>query len=215
MKAVKFLAVMVLGLLMAVSCSGNKSQNSTSENGDSSTTAKAEQGKKDGKILIVFFSHAGDNYAVGNVKVGNTKLVADEVKRLTGGDIFEIVPEKSYDMPYDQLTEYAKKEAENKEFPAFKGEIKDINRYDTVFVGSPIWWGTYPRVMFTFFSKYDLNGKTIIPFTTHEGSGLGSVEEDLKRLYPDANVTEGFSMPGHEVRTGMKKVDEWVNDIRD
>ena len=67
-------------------------------------------------------------------------------------------------MPYDALTKLAKEEAEKGEKPAFKGEVKNIDQYDTVFIGGPIWWGTYPQVMFTFFDKYDLNGKTIIPF---------------------------------------------------
>lgn len=218
MKVFKYLALLASVLLVSVSCNGNKSQGSNESVNDSdSAVTKTEQAsvaKKDENILIVFFSHAGENYSVGNVKEGNTKLVAEEVKKLTGGDIFEIVPEKSYDMPYDKLTEVAKDEAEKKEFPAFKGEIKDINKYDTVFVGGPIWWGTYPRVMFTFFSKYNLNGKTIIPFTTHEGSGLGNVVEDLKNQYPDATVTNGFSIAGHDVRTGMDKVDDWINEMK-
>lgn len=166
-----------------------------------------------GKVLIVYFSHAGENYAVGNVKVGNTKIVADEVRRLTGGDVFEIVAEKSYDMPYDKLTRVAKEEAEKGELPAFKGKVDSIARYDTVFIGGPVWWGTYPRVMFSFFKKYDLNGKTIIPFTTHEGSGLGSVVEDLKKQYPRATVSKGFSMYGHDVRTGKEKIDKWLKGL--
>lgn len=214
MKAIKYLAMLAAGLLVSVSCNGNKSQNRlTSEDSTEDTTARATPAKKDGKVLIVFFSHAGENYSVGNINVGNTKLVADEIQKLTGGDIFEIVPEKSYDMPYNQLTKEAQKEAENNELPAFKGEVKDISKYDTIFVGGPVWWGTYPRVMFTFFKKYDLNGKTIIPFTTHEGSGLGSVVEDLKGQYPNATVTDGFSIAGHNVRGGMDKVDKWLKGL--
>lgn len=200
MKAIKYLAMLAAGLLVSVSCNGNKSQSATSNNSEEKATAQESPAKKDGKVLIVFFSHAGDNYSVGNIKEGNTKLVADEIQKVTGGDVFEIVPEKSYDMAYNQLTEEAQKEAENGELPAFKGEVKDISKYDTIFIGGPVWWGTYPRVMFTFFKKYDLNGKTIIPFTTHEGSGLGSVVEDLQAQYPNATVTNGFSIAGHNIR---------------
>lgn len=166
----------------------------------------------DGKVLIVFFSHAGENYAVGNVKVGNTKLVADEIQRVTGGDEFEIVAEKNYDMPYDELTKLAKEELDRNEKPAFKGSI-DIDKYETVFIGGPVWWGTYPQVMFTFFDKYDLNGKTIIPFTTHEGSGLGNVVSDLKKLYPNAKFREAFSIYGHESRKDLSKVDQWLKKL--
>ena len=87
------------------------------------------------------------------------------------------------------------------------------DRYSTVFIGGPVWWGTYPQVMFTFFDKYNLNGKTIIPFTTHEGSGLGNVVEDLKKLYPNATFKEAFSIYGHETRKDLSKVDKWLKRL--
>lgn len=198
---IKSLALIVAGLLMSVSCSGNDS------------VKKNETMGKSGKVLIVFFSHAGENYSVGNVKVGNTKLVADEIQRLTGGDEFEVVAEKNYDMPYDELTRLAKEETENGEKPPFKGEVKNIDEYQTIFIGGPIWWGTYPQVMFTFFDKYDLNGKTIIPFSTHEGSGLGSVVSDLKSIYPNATFKEAFSIYGHETRKDLSKVSKWLKSL--
>ena len=194
--------LMLMGILLSVSCSGEQKKE-----------VKNNQMMNNSKVLIVFFSHAGENYSVGNVKVGNTKLVADEIQKRTGGDEFEIVAEKSYDMPYSQLIEIAKEEAQNGEKPAFKGEVKNIEQYDTIFIGGPIWWGTYPQVMFTFFDKYDLNGKTIIPFTTHEGSGLANTVEDVKRAYPKAKVMEGFAVYGHEVRKSMQKVDLWLKGL--
>lgn len=198
---IKDIVLLLMGLIVSISCSGN--------------TSKKEENnmEKKGKVLIVFFSHAGENYGVGNIKVGNTKLVADEIQKVTGGDEFEIVADKNYDMPYDALTKLAKEESEKGEKPSFKGEIKNIDDYDTVFIGGPIWWGTYPRVMFTFFDKYDLNGKTIIPFTTHEGSGLGSVVEDLKTIYPKATFKEAFSIYGHEIRKDLSKVDKWLKSL--
>lgn len=210
MKAIKYILMIAVAMMVSVSCSGSNKQNQENENNkiNNKTTAM-----KDSNILIVYFSHAGENYSVGNIKVGNTKLVAEQVQKLTGGDIFEIVAEKSYDMPYMQLTKVAQEESRNGELPPFKGEVKNIEKYDTIFVGGPIWWGTYPQVMFTFFHKYDLNGKTIIPFTTHEGSGLGNVVEDLKAQYPKANVTDPFSIAGHNVRGGMDKVDKWVEKV--
>ncbi len=198
---IKNLALVVAGLLMTISCSGNTG------------TKEKKVMEKNAKVLIVFFSHAGENYAVGNIKVGNTKLVADEIQKVTGGDEFEIVAERNYDMPYGSLTKLAKEEQERNEKPAFKGEVKDIDQYSTVFIGGPVWWGTYPQVMFSFFDKYDLNGKTIIPFTTHEGSGLGSVVEDLKKLYPNATFKEAFSIYGHETRNDLSKVSKWMKSL--
>ena len=198
---IKNLALVVAGLLMTISCSGNTG------------TKEKKVMEKNAKVLIVFFSHAGENYAVGNIKVGNTKLVADEIQKVTGGDEFEIVAERNYDMPYGSLTKLAKEEQERNEKPAFKGEVKDIDQYSTVFIGGPVWWGTYPQVMFSFFDKYDLNGKTIIPFTTHEGSGLGNVVEDLKKLYPNATFKEAFSIYGHETRNDLSKVGKWMKSL--
>ena len=198
---IKSFALLVVGLLMSVSCSGN------------GATKEKEAMEKKAKVLIVFFSHAGENYNVGNIKVGNTKLVADEIQKVTGGDEFEIVADKNYDLPYNELVNVAKEETEKGEKPSFKGEIKNIDDYDTIFIGGPIWWGTYPRVMFTFFDKYDLNGKTIIPFSTHEGSGLGSVVEDLKTLYPNATFKEAFSIYGTETRKDLSKVDKWLKRL--
>ena len=168
-----------------------------------------------GKALVVFFSHAGDNYSVGNIEVGNTKIVADYISEMTGADQFEIVTHKYDGMAYTPLINLAQEEANNGELPEYEGDV-DLSGYDTVFIGGPVWWGTYPQVMFTFFKKHadDLQGKTVIPFTTHEGSGLANCVEDVKAAFSGANVTKGFSIYGHEVRTGKAKVEKWLKGIR-
>ena len=185
---IKSIITAALALLVSTSCSGGTKQEKVMT--------------KDGKALVVFFSHAGDNYAVGNIKVGNTKIVADYITELTGAEQFEIITHKYDGMAYNTLIELAKKEAKEGELPAYEGDV-DLSKYDTVFIGGPVWWGTYPQVMFTFFKKHanDLKGKTIIPFTTHEGSGLAHCVEDVKAAFPGANVQKGFSIYGHEVRT--------------
>ncbi|MBQ6301111.1 MAG: flavodoxin [Bacteroidales bacterium] len=161
------------------------------------------------KALVIFFSHAGENYSVGNIEVGNTKIVADYISEITGADQFEIVAEKNYDMPYMDLIKVAQDEAKAGELPAYKGDV-DVAPYDVIFIGGPVWWGTYPQVMFTFFKDHDLSGKTVIPFTTHEGSGLASTVRDVKKAWPTATVKDGFSIYGHEVRTGRTKVEKWL-----
>ena len=167
-----------------------------------------------GKSIVIFFSHAGDNYAVGNIKVGNTKIVADYITELTGADQFEIVTHKYDDMAYTPLINMAKEETRKGELPEYEGDV-DLSQYDTAFIGGPVWWGTYPQVMFTFFKKHggDLKGKTVIPFTTHEGSGLANCVEDVKAAFAGANVTKGFSIYGHEVRTEKAKVEKWLKGL--
>ena len=164
------------------------------------------------KALVVFFSHAGENYSVGNIEVGNTKIVADCISEITGADQFEIVAEKNYDMPYMDLIKVAQDEAKAGELPAYKGDV-DVAPYDVIFIGGPIWWGTYPQVMFTFFKDHDLSGKTVIPFTTHEGSGLASTVRDEKKAWPKATVKDDFAIYGHEVRSGRAKVEKWLKGL--
>ena len=205
MKIFKYMMAIV-ALLTATACNGKKTAPDTPESSDEPTEQLVDTKKKP---LVVFFSHAGDNYAVGNIKVGNTKIVADYISAFTGADQFEIKTPKYDGMAYTPLTELAKKEQQNGELPPFEGSV-DVSKYDVVFIGGPVWWGTYPQVMFTFFKNYDLNGKTIIPFTTHEGSGLGSCVSDVKKAYPKADVQQGFSIYGHDVRTGRERVEKWL-----
>ena len=197
---IKFIIFIVLALLINTACSGQAKQEKIMET--------------KGKALVVFFSHAGDNYSVGNIEVGNTKIVADYISEMTGADQFEIVTHKYDGMAYNPLIKLAQEEANNGELPEYEGDV-DLSGYDTVFIGGPVWWGTYPQVMFTFFKKHsdDLQGKTVIPFTTHEGSGLANCVDDVKVAFPGANVTKGYSIYGHEVRTGKAKVEKWLKGL--
>ena len=196
--------IMFAALFACTSAGGKKCEAAMSD-----VAAKTETGK----TLVVFFSHAGDNYAVGNVKEGNTKIVADYIVAYTGADVFEIKTDKYDGMAYGPLCDLAKEEQQKGELPPFEGELKNLDQYETVFIGGPVWWGTYPQVMFTFFSKYDLNGKTIIPFTTHEGSGLGRCVKDVEKAYPKATVKGAFSMYGHEVRKDKSEVEKWLKGL--
>jgi flavodoxin len=187
-----------LAILTAAACMGQNKQNTKSNMN---------------KSIVIFFSHAGDNYSVGNIKVGNTKIVADYISEITGADQFEIVTHKYDGMAYTPLINLAKEEANRGELPPYEGSAPDLSQYDTVFIGGPIWWGTYPQVMFTLFRDINLDGKTVIPFTTHEGSGLASTVSDVKKSFPKANVQKGWSIYGHEVRSGRAKVGKWLNGL--
>ena len=188
---IKSIFIAAVALLASTACSGGAKQEKVMN--------------KEGKAIVVFFSHAGDNYSVGN---------ADYITELTGAEQFEIVTNKYDGMAYKPLCDLAKEEQRNGELPEYEGDV-DLSKYDVVFIGGPVWWGTYPQVMFTFFKKHanDLKGKTVIPFTTHEGSGLANCVEDVKDAFPGANVTKGFSIYGHEVRTEKKKVEKWLNGL--
>ena len=192
----------VLALLMATGCNAQNKQEVKSSNKNNMN-----------KSIVIFFSHAGDNYSVGNIEVGNTKIVADYITEIKGADQFEIVTHKYDGMAYMPLIELAKEEANKGELPPYEGTAPDLSQYDTVFIGGPVWWGTYPQVMFTLFKDINLDGKTVIPFTTHEGSGLASCASDVKKAFPKAKVTGEFSIYGHEVRTGKAKVEKWLKSL--
>ena len=201
MKAKSFI-IAALALLMATGCNGQNKQE-----------VKPSNNKAMSKSIVIFFSHAGDNYSVGNIEVGNTKIVADYISEIAGADQFEIVTHKYDGMAYTPLINLAKEEANKGELPPYEGDAPDLSQYDTVFIGGPVWWGTYPQVMFTLFRDINLDGKTVVPFTTHEGSGLASCATDVKKAFPKAKVTGEFSIYGHEVRNGRAKVEKWLKGL--
>ena len=182
-------------------------------NGQNKQETKPLNSENMSKSIVIFFSHAGDNYSVGNIEVGNTKIVADYISEIMGADQFEIVTHKYDGMAYNPLIKLAQEEADNGELPPYEGEAPDLSQYDTVFIGGPVWWGTYPQVMFTLFRDINLDGKTVIPFTTHEGSGLASCVSDVKKAFPGATVKGQFSIYGHEVRSGRAKVEKWLKGL--
>ncbi len=197
MNKLKSIILAVSAMLVGTSCNGQTTKNQNNMS----------------KSIVIFFSHAGDNYSVGNVEVGNTKIVADYISEIAGAEQFEIVTHKYDGMAYTPLTRLAQEEANKGELPPYEGSAPDLSGYDTVFIGGPVWWGTYPQVMFTLFKDINLNGKTVYPFTTHEGSGLASCVSDVKKSFPKANVQKGFSIYGHEVSTGKAKVEKWLKSI--
>lgn len=170
----------------------------------------------DKKVLIAFFSRTGENYGVGNIKKGNTYILAEQIADLTGGELFEIVPVKAYPDNYDQCTEVAQKEAEAAARPAIKSS-KSIADYDVVFIGYPIWWGDAPMPVYTWIDDQQWQGKTVIPFCTHEGSGLGSTPQLIGNACKGATVLEGFETTGTTAQRHTDKArtaaEKWLGGL--
>ena len=164
------------------------------------------------KILIVYFSHTGQNYVNGSVaelKKGNTAAVAQMISALTGAPLFEVKPKQAYPFVYRACTDAAQKELQADARPAL-AETTDTSGYDTIILGYPNWWGTMPMAMFTFLEGSDLAGKTLLPFCTHEGSGMGRSESDLKRLCPAADVRGGLAIRGSAAAQSKPAVEQWL-----
>ena len=168
------------------------------------------------KILIAYYSRKGQNYVgsrIVNLPVGNTEVAAKMAQELTGGDLFEIQTVKSYPVDYTETTEVATMEKRNNARPELSTHVNNMDQYDTIILGYPNWWGTFPMAVFTFLEEYDFTGKTIIPFCTHEGSGLAGSERDIRKLCPDAKLLPGLAIRGGSVKSAGNAVKSWLLKI--
>ena len=180
------------------------------------TDADADESHPEGsRILVVYFSRTGEQYTVGVIDHGNTAIVAEMIAEETGADLFEVLPEDDhYPMTYAELTDVAKKEQNEKARPAYAGDVPDLSQYDTVFIGAPVWWGDWPMIMYTFFEENAeaLSGKTLVPFSTHEGSGLSGFDKKLSSAIPGSSVLSGFAARGNDCQNDQDSVRSAVND---
>jgi flavodoxin len=195
------LTMIIVSLIFA------SAQNNVAANGNSEPKMqKANEAKTKPaagkKILTVYFSHSG-----------NTREITNQIHKLAGGDIFELQTVQTYPANYNAVVKQARKEQDTNYRPQLKSKIKNIESYDIIFVGYPNWWGTMPMALFTFLSEYNFPGKTVIPFCTHEGSGLGNSVSDLKKLCPKSKILDGLAIRGGSVKTSQGDVSAWLHKI--
>ena len=170
------------------------------EAGQEGTEASAD-------TLVIYFSRTGEQYEVGVIDKGNTAIVAEMIAEQTGADMFEVLPvDDHYPMTYDALTDVAKQEQNDKARPEYSGELPDLAKYSTIFIGSPVWWGDWPMIMYTMFEKNDFSGKTLIPFSTHEGSGLSGFDKKLEGACPDSTIGKGLAIRGYDAQNNQEEV---------
>ena len=165
------------------------------------------------KGLIAFYSRKGNNYLDGNIvnlSVGNTEVAAQMIQTLAGGDTFKIETVKAYPSDYTRATEVAKEELNRNARPELSFNVDNLDDYGVVFLGYPNWWGTAPMAVFTFLESHDFAGKTIIPFCTHEGSGMGHSESDIKAACPGAKVLKGLAIKGGNVQSAERAIEAWL-----
>lgn len=163
--------------------------------------------------LIVFFSRKDENYVSGMLKhleVGNTKRVADMIHEFIVGDVFQIEMKKPYSKKYNECTDEAQADQRRNARPELVDYPESIDSYDTIYLGYPNYWGTMPMAVFTFLEHFDFTGKTIKPFCTHEGSGLGSSVNDIKRLCPTAKVEKGFAIHCSRIDKVVNEIEKWI-----
>lgn len=169
------------------------------------------------KILVVYFSRTGEQYSVGNITEGNTAIIAKMIAEQTKADLFEVkLKNDTYPAAYTALTEAAKAEKNSNVRPEIAGDVSDFDNYDVVFIGGPVWWGDLPMAVYTFIDKHNWSGKTVVPFVTHEGSGLTSVPNNLKNA-TGAEMLDGLAVYGHIAQNERAKAKEsvtnWLNKL--
>lgn len=188
------------------SAESSSAENSTDDTADAETD-ETQQGETDvqgSRILVAYFS-----------ATNTTKGVAEHIANGLGADLYEIVPEEPYtdaDLDYNDNNSRSTIEMNDPDArPAISGSVENMEQYDIVFIGYPIWWGEAPRIVSTFAESYDFSGKTIVPFATSGGSGFGRTNDKLKPSCPGATLTEGKMLNGRYSEDSLKK---WIEDLK-
>ena len=191
---------------------------------DSSAEIPVQTGKGDSNILIVYFT-LGENSnvdaissasvtAIDNVAYGNVRVIADEIQKQTGGELFSVQQADKYDANYGSVVDAALQEQKNDARPALSSHIVELDKYDTIFIGYPTWWNDLPQGMYTFFDEYDLSGKKILLFNSANGSGEAGTFDKVRELEADAEVeTNGLSVVQGDIDDCSQQVKEWLSKI--
>ncbi|MDO4869738.1 MAG: flavodoxin [Bacillota bacterium] len=220
MKKTKWICMILLVLTMAFGLAGC-GEDQKAEEEPQQTEAAETQDAGEHNALVVYFSRTGEQYEVGEINKGNTAIVAEMIAEEMDADLFEVMPEEDYyPYTYDELTDVAKKEQEENARPAYqKDNVPDLSGYDTVFIGAPVWWGDWPMIMYTFFedNAEALAGKTLVPFSTHEGSGLSGFDTKLAEVCPDSDIAEGLAIQGSDAQNQQdsvrSEVKNWLQSL--
>lgn len=200
------LIIAVVAIVVGINLAGNNESTNTLQNQASSEEQEENQevgqAQNNENVLVVYFSHTG-----------NTETVANFIHEAVGGDIVKLETEEQYTDNYNDLLDIAQEEQNENARPALSTKINNIEDYDTIFLGYPIWWGDMPMALYTFLDEYDLSGKTIAPFTTSGGSGLSGTPSNIADEEPNATVTEGLSIRDNNVESSQSEVNEWLSEI--
>lgn len=168
------------------------------------------------KSLIVYYSRRGENFVDGAVRklsVGNTELLATVLQKLTGADTFRIEPRFDYSKDYYKCIDQARQDLLKGVRPELKRYPESIDSYDVIYLGYPNYWGTMPMAVFSFLERFDFTGKTIKPFCSHSGDGMGRSEQDLRRVCKTARIISGFPVSSSEIKGELSAIEDWVQEL--
>lgn len=211
-----FLAALACTTMALGACSDND------DNDAASATEDVVPGTNH-KVLIAYFSEplpdgtdadtSASRVVAGNRLYGSVEYMATVIGEATGGDMVRIQTETPYPGNFDDLAAQADNERQNGIHPTLSTSIEGFDNYDVVFVGYPVWWYQMPMPMYSFFDRYDFSGKTIIPFSSHGGSGWSGTIADIAGLEPEATMVDGFSTSRSNVASSAEEIRNWLRDI--
>lgn len=204
-------------MILSLSACGSRSQSGGSSSAADSPTISIE----DGNVLVAYFSvpeadgvdtvSGASRVVVDGEVLGNTQYIAQLIHQETGGDLFRIETVQEYPGSHDALLDYAYNELTENARPELASQIENPDNYDVIFLGYPNWNSDLPMPLYTFLEEYDFSGKTIIPFTTHGGSGLSRTVQTIQELQPDAAIVEnGLSISRNNVTDAQSEVTDWI-----
>ncbi len=181
---------------------------------------------EESRALVIYFSipetddpqqmtteEANSTVVIDGQVLGNTQYMAQVIQQATGADLFRIEPAEPYPTDHETLVALAADEQEQNTRPAIQGQVEDLEAYDRIYIGYPIWWGDMPMILYTFFDQYDLSGKTIVPFGTHGGSGFAGTPDTIEQLEPQATVLEGLTISRDQIQDAEQQIVDWVNGL--
>ncbi|MCI8283867.1 MAG: flavodoxin [Firmicutes bacterium] len=145
--------------------------------------------------------------------LGNTQYMANVIKETADADIFRIEPKTPYPTDHSALVDLASDEQTQNARPEIAAQIENLDNYDTIFIGYPIWWSDMPMILYTFFDEYDFSGKTIVPFSTHGGSSFAGTPDRIAELEPNAEILEGLTISRNHIQDAEQEIIDWVKNL--
>lgn len=208
----------VLCLFLMASCGNEGSVNVPKvDSKDKATVEDKLSSDSEIKVLVAYFSRGDENYSVGNVTKGNTQKIAEYIAEQIGAETYHIETVVPYPADYDGCKDRAEAEKNDNARPEIIGNVENMDEYDIVFLGYPIWWGEMPMAVYTFLESYDFSGKVIIPFNTHEGSGNAGTNAKIKAALPSSEVLSSLVIRGsiaQKLSTDTQKdIRNWLAEL--
>lgn len=227
MKKLAAAAMLTMAMMISGCTAGGSTESGFRSGGNGAAAVSASVPAGNHKILIAYFSYGENAGHSDNADVtasasvqrgsrgvtGNTGLIAEDIAKASGGTLYSIKTAQPYSHNYNNAVAAGKQEQQQHARPALQGEVPDMAGYDVVFLGYPNWWGDMPMAMYTFLDKYDLAGKTVIPFCTSGGSELSDTVAAIRKAEPSAKVLDGFHVSGSAAPGAEPQVESWVSSL--